>query len=218
MNDTLAIGTAAVLVITAVLTYLGFRNPSLVDRWLFSSYGILRRKEFYRLFSSGFIHADWGHLFFNLFSLYSFGNYIEQIFGLHTFLAIYFVSMLGGNLFALYLHRNHEYRALGASGGVCGVIFASTFLLPGSSVYIMFIPIPVPAWLYAIIFMFISARGIQSQRSSIGHEAHLGGAIAGLLVTTVLQPGIIAANPLLYAVIMVLAVGFGIYITKRPQN
>ena len=218
MDEPLAIGNAVVLAVTALITWLGFKDHALLEKFLFSSDGILRRREYYRVLSSGFIHADWGHLFFNLFSLYSFGHYIELLFGLHTFLIIYFVSMLGGSLFALWLHRNHEYRALGASGGVCGIIFASTFLLPGSSVYVMFIPIPVPAWLYAIVFMLISARGIHSGRGTIGHEAHLGGAIAGLLATTVMCPAIIPANPLLYAVVMLLAVGFGIFIITRPRD
>jgi len=218
MQEPIAIGNAIVVGVTAVLSYLGFQNAALREQCLFSSTGILGRREYYRMVSSGFIHADWPHLLFNMFSLYSFGRWIEQLFGLHVFLLIYFGSMIGGSLLALFLHRHEDYRAVGASGGVCGVIFAVTFLLPGSSIYVFLIPVPIPAWLYAIVFIVVSARGIHSQVGSIGHEAHLGGAFSGLLVTTILQPGIIHQNPLLYGVVMAMVLGFLGYVVLRQSG
>jgi hypothetical protein len=103
---------------------------------------------------------------------------------------------------SLALHRNHEYRALGASGGVCGIIFACIFLLPGSSVYIFFIPFPIPAYIFAIAFIAYSYFGLRHQADNIGHDAHLGGAIIGLAVTTAMHPHIINDNPILYPVVM----------------
>jgi len=146
------------------------------------------------------------HLLFNMYSLYSFGSVIEHIFGFPTFLAIYFAGIVGGSGLSLWLHRMHDYRALGASGGVCGIIFACIFLVPGSSVRIFLLPIDIPAYVYAVVFMAGSYFGIRRQRSNIGHDAHLGGAIIGLLTTTALQPWIVRQNPVLYAVVMSLAI------------
>lgn len=224
MTETVETANAVIVGITVVLSFLGFQRPTLIGRALFSSNAILVHREYWRLFTSGFVHADWGHLFFNMFSLYSFGGYIEQVFGMGTFLAVYFVSLLGGSLLALALHRHHEYRALGASGAVCGVIFASIFLLPGGSVFLMFIPFPIPSWLYAIIFILISMKGIHSQAGNVGHEAHLGGAFAGLLLTTLMYPGIIQQSPLLYAVVVIAITAYLVFVIKpawfgiRPQQ
>jgi membrane associated rhomboid family serine protease len=141
-----------------------------------------------------------------MYSLYSFGSAIELYFGPGAFLATYLAGIIGGNLLALLLHRNEDYYALGASGGVCGIIFACIFLLPGSSVQLFFVPIDIPAYIYAIGFMLFSYYGIRAQRGNIGHDAHLGGAIIGLLTATALHPSIIRQNPVLYPVVMSLAV------------
>jgi membrane associated rhomboid family serine protease len=214
MVETVEIANAIIVGVTVVISFFGFQSPSLIDRTLFSSNAILVRRQYWRLFTSGFVHADWGHLAFNMFSLYSFGGYVEQYFGMGTFLAVYFISLLGGSLLALALHRQHEYRALGASGAVCGVIFASILLQPGGSVFLMFIPVPIPSWLYAVIFVLISMKGIHSQAGNIGHEAHLGGAFAGLLLTTLMYPGIIQQSPLLYAVVMIVITLYLVFVIK----
>ncbi|HUT31254.1 MAG TPA: rhomboid family intramembrane serine protease [Sedimentisphaerales bacterium] len=206
MNGPTALFNLAVIAATVYSSYRGFNSPAYLDRYIFSPEHILRHKQYYRLVSSGFLHADWMHLLFNMYSLYSFGSIIELVFGAPTFLAIYFASILGGSGLSLYLHRKHDYRALGASGGVCGIIFACIFLVPGSSVQIFLLPINIPAYIYAILFMGISYFGIRHKIGNIGHDAHLGGAIIGLLIATVLHPWIIRLNPLLYAVVMSLAV------------
>ncbi len=195
----------AVIIVTAVCSYLGFTRPGFTDRWLFDAQSILRNKQYYRIISSAFLHGSWMHLIFNMYSLYSFGGAVEQVFGPTQFLLIYFISIVGGNLLSLVLHRNHEYRALGASGGVCGIIFACIFLLPGSSVYMFFIPFPIPAYIFAVLFLAVSYFGLRGQIGNIGHDAHLGGAIIGLVVTTVMYPYIVRQNPVLYPVVMGLA-------------
>jgi membrane associated rhomboid family serine protease len=206
MNGPTALFNLVVIAATVYSSYRGFSSPAYLERYIFSPEHILRDKQYYRLVSSGFLHADWMHLLFNMYSLYSFGSIIELVFGAPTFLAIYFASILGGSGLSLYLHRKHDYRALGASGGVCGIIFACIFLVPGSSVRIFLLPIDIPAYIYAILFMGISYFGIKHKIGNIGHDAHLGGAIIGLLIATVLHPWIISLNPLLYAVVMSLAV------------
>ncbi|MHC4156151.1 MAG: rhomboid family intramembrane serine protease [Planctomycetota bacterium] len=201
-----ALFNLVVIAATVYCSYRGFNSPAYVDRYIFNPEHILKDKQYYRLVSSGFLHADWMHLLFNMYSLYSFGSVIEDVFGPLTFLAIYFASVLGGSAVSLYLHRKHDYNALGASGGVCGIIFACIFLVPGSSVRILLLPINIPAYIYAILFMGISYFGIRHKIGNIGHDAHLGGAIIGLLTTTVLHPWIVRQNPVLYAVVMSLAV------------
>jgi len=206
MNEPLAITNIIVIAITGYFSYRGFVNPPFLHYYLFSTRAILDGKQYYRILSSGALHADWVHLLFNMFSLYSFGSAVEFLFGPLTFLAIYLAAIIGGGILALLLHRNEDYHALGASGGVCGVIFACIFLLPGTSVELFFIPVPIPAHIYAVLFMLVSFYGIRAQRGNIGHDAHLGGAIIGLLTATILHPSIVPQNPVLYSAVMLLAI------------
>lgn len=215
MNETTALANVAVIVLTCGISYWIFQNPGRMNAWLFSSKAILGNRQYHRILSSGFIHADMSHLVFNMFSLYSFGSYIELYFGMGTFLLIYFASMIGGNLVSLYLHRHESYLALGASGGVCGIIFASIFLIPGGSVYLFLIPIPIPSWLFAIIFIAFSMYGARNQLGNIGHDAHLGGALVGLFMTTLLYPSIALESPLLYAAIIAITVTMILFFKRK---
>ncbi len=201
-----------------VVSLAGFLRPSLVDRYLFDSRAILRGHQYERMLTSSFLHAGLGHLAFNLISLYSFGLGIERVYGAASFLLIYFSGVLGGAFFSLWLHRDEAYRAVGASGGVCGVIYAAIFLLPGTSVYIFFIPYPVPASVYAILFLGISIWGMQSRFGHIGHDAHVGGALVGLAVTTLLHPGIVAAQPLLYLGIVTISAALIVWLRRRNRR
>jgi len=167
------------------------------------------------LFSCGFLHLNWLHLLLNMFSLYSVGVAVELDAGIPTFLIIYLGSIVGGSLLSLYLHRNHHsYLALGASGGVCGIIFSFIFLFPGARMGFFFIPLP--GWLYAILFILISFFGLRNRLGNIGHDAHLGGAIIGLLITTALRPSIVVQSPIVYAVVMGLSVVLFIHLYRNP--
>jgi len=216
MNGPLAITNIAIIAVTAYFSYRGFTNPSFLNRYLFYNHAILEDKQYYRLLTSGALHADWVHLIFNMFSLYSFGSDVEIFFGRDTFLAIYLAGIVGGNVLALLLHRKDDYHALGASGGVCGIIFACIFLLPGGSVQMLLIPIPIPSYIYAVGFMLYSYYGIRKQRGNIGHDAHLGGAIIGLITATILFPSIVSKNPALYPIVMSLAVLLLAFIYIKP--
>jgi membrane associated rhomboid family serine protease len=159
------------------------------------------------MLSCGLIHADWFHFAFNAISFYSFAGNIEAIYGAKVLLPVYIAAILGGSLLFLIIHLNHEYFALGASGGVCGVIFASIFLLPGSSVTIFPIPVGIPAYLYAILFLAGSFIAHRRQKDNIGHDAHLGGAIIGLLVAAALYPQLIFAEPWLFLTVILMSSG-----------
>ena len=208
----------AVIGVTLYLTWRGFEDPSFSDRLLFSTDEILRHRQYYRVLTSGFIHADWPHVLFNLFSLYSFGRYIELLFGPVTFALIYFSGIIGGSLLALLLHRNESYRSLGASGGVCGVIFASIFLLPGGSISIFPVPIAIPSYLYAILFIVASAIGSRGRIGNVGHDAHLGGALIGLGTATAMYPYIVRESPVLYAVVVALSAGLLLWLYWRTET
>src|SRR5271165_6776755 len=116
MHEGSTVCTLLLVVLTSVVSYLGFRSQQLEEQYIFNPESILAWKEYYRLVTPAFLHADWGHLACNMVSLYLFGSVIERYLGTGQFLMIYFGAVVGGNLLALYVHRHHEYRAYGASG------------------------------------------------------------------------------------------------------
>lgn len=218
MHEPLPIATFLLLAVTCVVSIRAFRDAALRDRLIFCPEFILARKEYYRAVTSAFLHADSRHLTFNMLTLYLFGRNMERLMGVERFLVVYFASVIGGSLVSLYLHRNHEYYALGASGGVCGIVFASIFLFPGGDIYMMFIPVGIPSWLYAILFLLSEFIGARDQRTNIGHDAHLGGAIIGLLTTTAYYPEIATWSPRLYAAVMGLTLVMFVYFWKNPMH
>lgn len=195
-----------VLVVTAVTTLVAFSRPGLKERLLFDPFQILRGRQYERMLTSGLIHGDVMHLLFNMYSFCSFAETVEAIYGWKVLLLVYISSILGGSVLSLLVHRRHTYRALGASGGVCGLIFASVFLLPGNSVGLFLLPVPVPAYVFAVVFLIYSFVAHRRGKDNIGHDAHLGGAISGLLVAMVLRPGLVFSQPLMLAIVVGLAV------------
>jgi membrane associated rhomboid family serine protease len=194
----MAIFTWGIIALTVLISLHGFHNNSSYEKSIFSVQGILFKREYYRLITSQFFHIDWAHLIFNMFSLYSFARHLELIYGIPVTALIYFGSAIGGDILALILHRkNLHYRAVGASGAICGIIFASIFLLPGGSVIIFPIPIPIPSWLFAILFILATIYGIGRGTSDIGHEAHLGGALSGLIIAILIRPDILYVHYIL---------------------
>ena len=197
--------TMIILVVTALATFRAFQRPDLQERWIFDPRAILAHREYYRMFTCGLIHADWTHFAFNAFSFYSFARNLEFIYGARTMLLIYGSAIFGGSVLSLVIQRHHEYRALGASGGVCGILFASIFLLPGNAITLFLLPVPVPAYVYAILFLIGSYMAHRRQSDNIGHDAHLGGAIVGLLVAAALYPQLIQAAPRMFAGVLLLS-------------
>src|SRR5882762_4294217 len=174
MNEPMLSCTMLLMLLTGVCSYFGFRSYAVEEKYIFNPERILAGKEYYRLVTSAFLHADWQHLSFNMLSLFLFGNAVELAAGKTQFLAIYFGAVVGGNLLSLYVHRHHEYRAYGASGGVCGIIFAYILLFPGASISQFLMPLAIPGWLYAIGFMVASFLAMKAHRDNVGHDAHLG--------------------------------------------
>src|SRR2546426_248007 len=213
MNDSLALSNSLLIGLTCLASWLGFRSRAVEEKYIFEPEPILAGKEYYRLVTSGFLHAGWGHLLLNMFSLYLFGSSVELALGSKHFLLIYFGAIIGGNLLSLYAHRHHDYRAYGASGGVCGIIFAYILLFPGGGIYQFPIPFAIPAWLYVIIFMAASFVGMKANnKGDIGHDAHLGGAIIGLLVAAALHPWLARANWKIFLIVLGAAILLLLYL------
>lgn len=211
MNFILLIVIAA----TALISYVAFQNISVFEKYKFNVGAIKNRKEYIRLISAGFLHGDWMHLLFNMMTLYFFGPIVVQVFGEIGFLVVYFGSIILGNLFSLYLYQNQSwYSAIGASGGVSGILFTSIAMIPDLEIYFFFIPIPIPGYIFGVLYFSYSVYSMLNPRQgdNIGHAAHLGGAFFGLVFAVALQPeraienalylGIMAL-PLLYMSYMV---------------
>lgn len=214
------IGVVGLIIIVAnfLVSYKGFKDFTFIDKYKFEVDKILVEKDYKRLVTSGFLHVNWMHLIFNMISLYAFSAALEFKVGSLFFAFIYFASLIAGNLFALFIHKSHgDYCAVGASGAVSGIIFASIALFPGLGIGFLILPISIPSWLFGILYVGYSIYGIKSQRDNIGHEAHLGGALIGMLVAIVLYPSSIVKNYLPILLVLIPTVVFIYFIIKKPE-
>lgn len=197
MNFSSAPVTFILIAINVIVSLLGFSNADFLDKTIMWPYAIKRDKQYYRFITSSFIHADYIHLIFNMFSFYFFGRIIEQYFseyglgGNISYLLLYFVGMIVADIPSYIKHKDdYNYRALGASGAVSAVIFACILFSPWSTILIYFIPMPfiVFAFLYLAYCIYMSKKNI----GYVNHDAHLWGSLFGLIFTTIL---IAALNP-----------------------
>jgi membrane associated rhomboid family serine protease len=180
----------------AITLWSMYSNPVYFDRFSERPYEIVYHKRYYQAITSAFLHANFLHLFFNMFALYSFGTILEKFFivnlgnftGSLDFFLIYFISLLSGSLLTVIFHfKNSDYVAVGASGAVSGIIFSFILFFPTSTVGVFFIP--MPAFIFAFLYIGVSIYGVKSKFGNIGHEAHLGGAIGGVISTFLLIEG-----------------------------
>ncbi|MEP0265221.1 rhomboid family intramembrane serine protease [Dokdonia sp.] len=214
--EEIGIVALTLIVINGVITYKGLKSTFFLNKYSFNVDQILINKDYKRLITSGFLHADWAHFFFNMLTLYFFSQSLEALIGIPAFIVLYIASLIGGNLFALYIHRNHgDYTAIGASGAVSGLVFAAIGLFPGMDIGFILLPIAIPAWLYGIAYVLYSIYGIKSQKDNIGHEAHLGGGIIGLIIAILLEPKILTENPIPIILIVVPTFIFIFLIVKK---
>ena len=206
------------IIANLVFSYKGFTNNAFFESYKFEVDRILINKDYKRLVTSGFLHVGWMHLIFNMLSLYFFSGLIEGTLGEIRFLVIYFASLIGGNLLSLFIHRNHAgYSSVGASGAICGIIFASIALFPGIGIGFFGLPFSIPNWLYGIAFIAFSIYGIRSNKNNIGHEVHLGGALIGMIVAIIMEPSAFADNYITILVILIPTIAFIYLIATRPH-
>src|SRR5437016_2872163 len=217
MNGEFAIVTLLLIAVTCAVSYAGFLKPAVVRKYIFNPESILADKEFYRVVTAAFLHADGRHLFFNMLTLFLFGSRLELAYGVPQFLAIYFGAIAGVSLLSLYVHRHHQYLAYGASGGVCGVLFAYILMFPGANIVAFMFPVPVPGWLYAIGYLLVSFYGLKENRGNIGHDAHLGGAIIGFLIAAGMNMDNVRENLGIFLTVLGLAVALLVYLWMNPM-
>ena len=161
----------------------------IADRFLFEPFEVREGRNIQGLFLSQFSHADAKHLIFNMISLYFFGPAVEAALGPARMLLVYALSAAGATLLTYAVHKDEPgYRALGASGAISGILFAAIVLDPGMSVFIAFLPMPIPGPIFAIGYVLISIFAAKRRLGNVGHEAHLGGAITGFALAGLLSP------------------------------
>lgn len=208
--------TFLLIVLNVLISWRGFKDLDFFSRYQFNVDGILLYRQYDRLISSGFLHTNWLHLIFNMLALFFFSGYVSAVLGWWGFLIVYFVSLVGGDLLSLFIHRKSgDYSSVGASGAVAGLIFAAIALVPGMSVGLFFIPLP--GWLFGLLFVLISIYGIRSRAGNIGHDSHLGGGLIGMLVAILMRPYALVENYVTILIIAVPAIAFIYVIITRPH-
>ena len=187
----LQISVALVIFVATIATSLIglFGSPKLLDRSLFRPYWFLRRRQYDTVIMSGFVHADLMHLIFNMMTFYFFGFMLEQAIGSTHFLLLYFAGLLISHAGTYIKQKNNpEYACLGASGAISAVLFAAIVFFPEQSLFIIPIPVPIPAPLFGIGYLAYTWYAARNPHGRINHDAHLGGAITGLVYVALIEP------------------------------
>lgn len=191
------------IVANVVFSYKGITEPSFLNTYKFQIAAILRGERI-RMLSSGFLHVDYLHLGFNMYALYLFASPVLGTLGNVPFLILYFGSLLLGNVFTLFYHKKETYySAVGASGAVSGIVYSAIVLYPEMTLYLFPLPIPIPGYLFGIGYLLYSMYGMKKQLGSVGHSAHLGGAIGGFFITILLYPQVLVAHKTLIILLAV---------------
>lgn len=186
--------------ITVAISLYAWNNADIMNKWIMNPYAVQKYKEYHRFLTSGFLHADYGHLFFNMLSLFFFGRIVEYYFsgifgnqmGGGLFAVLYLLGIIIANIPSYIDHKNDSYyNALGASGGVSAVVFSAILFQPTSTIYVYFIQ--VPAFVYAILYSAYSFYMSKKNMDNIGHSAHLYGAAFGLVFTLILKPDLFSS-------------------------
>ncbi len=188
--------TLAIVIITSVISIVGFRNGKVIDELIFWPPAISKKHQYYRFITCGLIHADYVHLIFNMVTLYFFGTYMEAHYqgdlGLqrYYYLALYIGALIVSNIPTYIKHyKDYDYRSLGASGAVSAVLFS--FILLGPWQQIIVLVFPVPAIIYGALFLFYSAYMSRKGGDHVNHDAHFYGALFGVLFTIAVRPDVI---------------------------
>ncbi len=191
--------TVIIIAATCLLSILCFTGALNSNKLMFNAYGVWYRKEWYRLFTYGVVHGGWGHLLFNMLTLFFFGGVVEQYFalafgnvaGVVLYVLLYVSAIAVSSLWDLFKFRNnYNYNAVGASGAVSAILFASILFEPKMGIYIYLIPIPVPGYIFAPLYLLYCWYMAKQNRDNIGHSAHFWGAVYGLVFPLACRPDI----------------------------
>ena len=193
--------TLILIAITSLVSILCFTGTLNGDKLLFNAYYVWHRKEWYRLFSYGVVHGSWWHLFFNMLTLYFFGRVVEQYFalafgdtlGIVLYVVLYVSAIAVSSIRDLVKFKDDwNYNAVGASGTVSAILFASILFEPKMGIYIYLIPIPVPGYIFAPLYLLYCWYMAKRNMDNIGHSAHFWGAVYGLVFPLICKPAILS--------------------------
>ena len=192
--------TILLIVLSVGFSFFSFSNRDFFNKLKFNAYLINKYNEWYRFISYGLIHADWGHLLINMWVLYSFGSIAESNFeayfeqtGRIFYLALYIGGIFISTIYDYLKHKdNAYYNAVGASGAVSAVVFASILFYPQGKIYLFLIPIGIPAPIFGILYLAYSAYMAKNANDNIGHSAHFWGAIFGIVFTIITIPEVVS--------------------------
>jgi len=188
----LSLFTIIIIAANALISYKGFNDFSFFEKYKFNIGGIKRGEQF-RMFSSGFLHADMQHLLFNMLTLYFFADRVIYDLGEVNFLIVYLGSLALGSLLSYYFHQNeYHYSAVGASGAVMGVLYSAILIDP-----MMQINFFIPGFVFGIGYLLYSIYGMKNRVGNIGHDAHFGGAVGGYVLTLILKPSLFETDLLM---------------------
>jgi membrane associated rhomboid family serine protease len=190
--------TLIIAAVTVITSIRAFSDQSVTSHMIFAPNYMSKHGQWYRFFSHGLIHADWTHLIFNMIAFYSFGIMVENTLvnfypsaGRLIYLSLYVAALPVSSIFDYIKHKdNPAYMALGASGAVSAVVFASILLSPTSSIYLFLIPIPIPAYIFGPLYLLFTVYMARTATDRIAHEAHFFGAVFGLIFISIALPGI----------------------------
>lgn len=185
-----------IIIITCIVSYNAFNNRDLMNKLMYIPFNVKNYKEHYRTFSHVLIHADWGHLLFNMMSFYFLGSallsfligeYGMTLGNLH-FAVIYILGGLFATILPYYRNQdNSSYRSLGASGAVSAIIFATIIWMPGMKLSLLFFPIDIPAYIFGPLYLLFEYYMDKRGGTGIAHDAHIGGAIFGVIYILIIN-------------------------------
>tara|TARA_Y100000389_G_scaffold202976_1_gene249947 strand:- start:3278 stop:3931 length:654 start_codon:yes stop_codon:yes gene_type:complete len=200
-----------------LFSLIGFKNDIFFEKYRFHI-GSIKAGDYYRLLSSGFLHVNTTHILFNMFTFYFFVNIVVGILGTNSFLLLFIGSLLAGNLFGYYFHyKDNYYSAVGASGAVTGVLFSALLLYPEIELMLFLIPIPIPGYLFGIVYLLYTLYGMKTQNDNIGHTAHFGGAIGGIVITLFLMPNVIYKSVFMLSILSFALIIAGVLLYRKQS-
>ncbi len=189
--------TLFIIIFTAIVSITAWSNKELFDKLKLNPYMVIKKKEYFRIVSHTVLHADWAHLIFNMITLYFFGEYVEQALDIYFgnkfffYILLYILGGIISSLPTVLKHKNdHWYNSVGASGAVSAVLFAGIFFEPKLGIYLFFIPIPIPGYLFGLAYLVYSHYMSKKNIDNINHDAHFAGAIFGFLFPLILKPAL----------------------------
>ncbi|WP_418264894.1 rhomboid family intramembrane serine protease [Flavobacterium faecale] len=192
----------AIILANVLMSYKGFNDHNFFRKYEFHM-GRVLSGQYVRVLSSAFLHADIAHLAFNMLTLYFFAPVVMHYLGDLYFVLIYIGSLVFGSLLTIYFHKKeYHYRAIGASGAVTGILYSAILLRPDMMLGLFFI-VPIPAYIFGIVYLLYSIYGMKAKNDNIGHTAHFGGAVGGYLMTLIIMPQLLVDHVLMVALLTI---------------